>query len=103
MDILIPKKKILTFQNFDYFQILPADGYTTCRRNGSVKIRKEDQGLGCDEPISVPTLLRETTDAYPEVTVQIKIVSVKQVLILRVNIDRGCIGPSQPRLFTYLD
>ena len=51
-----------------FFQILPADGYTTNRRNGSVKLRREDIGLGSEEPISVPTLLRETADAYPEVS-----------------------------------
>ena len=56
------------------FQILPADGYTTSRRNGCVKLRKEEQGLGSEEPISVPTLLRETTDAYPEVKNNNKII-----------------------------
>lgn len=48
-------------------QILPAEDYTTSKRNGCVKLRKEEHGLGSEEPISVPTLLQDAAEAYPEV------------------------------------
>jgi len=49
-------------------QILPAaKEYTTTKRNGCVKLRKEESGLGSEEPISVPTLLQDAASAYPDV------------------------------------
>ena len=48
-------------------QILPAEEYTTSKRNGCVKLRQEESGLGSEEPISVPTLLQDAAAAYPEV------------------------------------
>ena len=51
------------------FQILPAaKDYTTTKRNGCVKLRKEESGLGSEEPISVPTLLQDAAAAYPDVS-----------------------------------
>ena len=52
-----------------FFQILTgAKEYTTSKRNGCVKLRKEDSGLGSEEPISVPTLLQDAAAAYPDVS-----------------------------------
>ena len=50
-----------------HYQILPAEEFITSKRNGCVKLRKEDTGLGSEEPISVPTLLQDAAEAYPEV------------------------------------
>ena len=52
-----------------FLQILPAEEYVTSRRNGCVKLRKEESGLGSEEPISVPTLLQDAAEAYPEVRI----------------------------------
>lgn len=49
-------------------QVLAATEYTTSIRNQAVKLRKDEQGLGAEEPLSVPTLLQEVAEAYPEVT-----------------------------------
>ena len=55
--------------SFFTFQILPAaKDYTTTKRNGCVKLRKEESGLGSEEPISVPTLLQDAASAYPDVS-----------------------------------
>ena len=55
--------------SFFTFQILPAaKDYTTTKRNGCVKLRKEESGLGSEEPISVPTLLQDAAAAYPDVS-----------------------------------
>ena len=51
----------------ELLQILPAEEYTTCKRNGCVKLRQEESGLGSEEPISVPTLLQDAAAAYPDV------------------------------------
>ena len=49
-------------------QFLPHDEhYTTVRRNGAIKLRREEHGLASEEPISVPTLLEETSKVHPEV------------------------------------
>ena len=45
-----------------------AKEYTTTKRNGCVKLRKEESGLGSEEPISVPTLLQDAAAAYPDVS-----------------------------------
>ena len=65
----MPKVVINEGSNFISFllQILPAEEYTTSKRNGCVKLRKEESGLGSEEPISVPTLLQDAAAAYPEV------------------------------------
>ena len=39
-------------------QVLTAQDYTASVRNQAVKLRKEETGLGSEEPISVPTLLQ---------------------------------------------
>jgi len=49
-------------------QVLTATEYYTCRRNQAVKLRKEEHGLGAEQPISVPTLLQEVSETYPSVT-----------------------------------
>ena len=49
-------------------QILPAEGFITNRRNGCVKLRREEAGLGSEEPISIPTMLKDISEAYPEVS-----------------------------------
>ena len=49
-------------------QILATDSYTTIRRNGAVKIRREEHGLGSEEPISIPTMLKDISEAYPDVS-----------------------------------
>jgi len=48
-------------------QVLNATEYLTSRRNASVKLRKEETGLGAEEPVSVPSLLQDVAEAYPEV------------------------------------
>ena len=48
-------------------QILPTEGFITNRRNGCVKLRREEAGLGSEEPISIPTMLKDISEAYPEV------------------------------------
>ena len=57
-----------TIKYFLFLQILPAEEYTTSKRNGCVKLRKEDSGLGSEESISVPTLLTDAAEAYPDVS-----------------------------------
>ena len=61
---------ICTYLSFyNYFQILPAaKEYTTSKRNGCVKLRKEESGLGSEEPVSIPTLLEDAATAYPDVS-----------------------------------
>ena len=55
-------------------QFLPHDEhYTTVRRNGAIKLRREEHGLASEEPISVPTLLEETTKVHPEVLIKYSI------------------------------
>ena len=49
-------------------QVLTAAEFYTCRRNQAVKLRKDEHGLGAEQPISVPTLLQEVSDTYPSVT-----------------------------------
>ena len=39
-------------------QVLPTTEYVTSRRNGPVKLRKDENGLGSEEPISIPSLLQ---------------------------------------------
>ena len=51
----------------NFFQILASESFITNRRNGCVKIRKEERGLGSEEPISIPTMLRDISEAYPDV------------------------------------
>ena len=48
-------------------QVLTALEYTTSIRNQAVKLRKEEQGLGSEDPISVPTLLQEVSETHPDV------------------------------------
>ncbi|XP_023330627.1 very long-chain-fatty-acid--CoA ligase bubblegum [Eurytemora carolleeae] len=48
-------------------QVLPATEYITSRRNICVKLRKEETGLGAEEPISVPSLIQDLAELYPEV------------------------------------
>ena len=50
-----------------HFQILTAESYITNRRNGCVKLRREEHGLGSEEPISIPTMFRDIAEVYPEV------------------------------------
>ena len=49
-------------------QVLAAMEFTTSIRNQAVKIRKDEHGLGPEEPLSVPTLLQvqepKTTIGY---------------------------------------
>lgn len=47
-------------------QVLISDSFSTTRRNESVKVRHEDQGLGSEEPISIPTMFRDIYEAYPD-------------------------------------
>ena len=48
-------------------QVLTAMEFTTSIRNQAVKIRKEEHGLGSEEPLSVPTLLQVPPPPPPEV------------------------------------
>ena len=48
-------------------QVLTAAEFTTSIRNQAVKLRKEEHGLGSEEPLSVPTLLQEVSEAHPDV------------------------------------
>ena len=48
-------------------QLLQSESYTTVKRNGCVKLRREDHGMASEEPLSVPTLLFDTAKAYPDV------------------------------------
>jgi len=48
-------------------QVLTAMEFTTSIRNQAVKIRKEEHGLGSEEPLSVPTLLQEVSEAHPDI------------------------------------
>ena len=32
-----------------------------------MKLRREEAGLGSEEPISIPTMLKDISEAYPEV------------------------------------
>ena len=51
------------------YQFLPHDEhYTAVRRNGAIKLRREEHGLASEEPVSVPTLLEETTKVHGEVS-----------------------------------
>ena len=43
-------------------QVLTASEFTTSIRNQAVKLRKEEHGLGAEEPLSVPTLLQVGLD-----------------------------------------
>jgi hypothetical protein len=45
--------------------VLPATGLSTSSRNGRVKIRLEESGLGAMKPISVPGRLQKTAQEYP--------------------------------------
>ena len=48
-------------------QVLTALEYTTSIRNQAVKLRKDDHGLGSEDPISVPTLIQEVSETHPDV------------------------------------
>jgi len=48
-------------------QILAATDYTTTCRSKPVKLRKEEYGLGSEEPISVPALLEDVAESYPDI------------------------------------
>ena len=54
-------------KQYNVFQVLTAMEYTTSIRNQAVKLRKEEHGLGSEDPISVPTLLQEVSEAHPDV------------------------------------
>ena len=43
-------------------QVLTASEFATSIRNQAVKLRKEEHGLGAEEPLSVPTLLQVGLD-----------------------------------------
>ena len=45
-------------------QVLPTTEYVTSRRNGPVKLRKDENGLGSEEPISIPSLLQVRLKFY---------------------------------------
>jgi len=49
-------------------QVLTATQFYTCRRNQAVKIRKEEQGLGAEQPVSVPTMVQDIAERNPSVT-----------------------------------
>lgn len=49
-------------------QVLASTEHTSSVRNHPVIIRKETVGLGAEEPLSVPSLLHQISEAYPEVT-----------------------------------
>jgi len=49
-------------------QVLGAADFTSSVRNKAVTIRREEAGLGAEEPLSVPSLLQQISDAYPDVT-----------------------------------
>lgn len=48
-------------------QILPATELTTSRRNGPVKLRIDDTGLGAGEPLSVPSMLQHVAESNEDV------------------------------------
>ena len=48
-------------------QIMHSESFTSTKRNGSVKLRREEHGMASEEPLSVPSLLFDTAKAYPEV------------------------------------
>jgi len=48
-------------------QVLPATEYLTSRRNLAVRLRKEETGLGAEDPVSVPSMLQDIAERYPEV------------------------------------
>ena len=35
-----------------------------------MKLRREEAGLGSEEPISIPTMLKDISEAYPEVRIE---------------------------------
>ena len=63
-----------------------AKEYTTTKRNGCVKLRKEESGLGSEEPISVPTLLQDAAAAYPDVSHFMQPILSKGQLISKANV-----------------
>ena len=63
-----PKSHFNIFHISYFLQFLPAEEYTTSKRNGCVKLRKEESGLGSEEPLSVPTLLQDAAAAFPDVS-----------------------------------
>ena len=65
-------------------QILPAEGFITNRRNGCVKLRREEAGLGSEEPISIPTMLKDISEAYPEVRKELMITQGDQADLSQV-------------------
>lgn len=67
-------------------QILPADEYTTTARFGCVKLRKEESGLGSEEPISVPSLLKDAADAYPEVSTNKYLIKFIKIALKLLNL-----------------
>lgn len=48
-------------------QILASTEYTTSCRSKPVKLRKEEYGLGSEEPVSVPSLLEDVAESYPDI------------------------------------
>jgi len=46
-------------------QVFPATGLSTSSRNGRVKIKFEESGMGAMKPISVPGRLQKTAQEYP--------------------------------------
>ena len=69
----------------ELLQILPAEEYTTCKRNGCVKLRQEESGLGSEEPISVPTLLQDAAAAYPDVRTHLLLYYSKYSILTLYN------------------
>ena len=65
----LPALMSFKWNNDFKLQILPADSYSTNRRNGCVKIRREENGLGSEESISIPTMFKDISEAYPDVRI----------------------------------
>jgi hypothetical protein len=69
--------------SYTWPQVLPATHYVTSRRNGPVKLRKDENGLGSEEPISVPSLIQ----------VWLTVLSTR-VLIVLTEFLQFCIAPT---------
>ena len=52
-----------------------------------MKLRREEAGLGSEEPISIPTMLKDISEAYPEVRKELMIIQGDQADVSHATIS----------------
>lgn len=62
-EIYAPKPTILSVEGID--EVIPADSWSTTKRDGTVKIRMGNKGNQADQPVTLITVFKKTSERAP--------------------------------------